>query len=138
MFVITNVFTPHYHFMHLPKPSFTILPLYQKLWAITVSGLVTRAKFHTVWKLSEGAALISGIGYGKDSKGEDRFDCAQNVDITGVEFGGNVKEMFGSWNKFTANWLRRYVYVRVPFAALKLPMTFFLSAYWHGFYGSLS
>jgi lysophospholipid acyltransferase len=97
---------------------------------MTISGLVTRAKFHTVWKLSEGAALISGIGYTGD-----KFNGAQNVDITSVELGENVKEMMGSWNKFTANWLRRYVYVRVPMASLKLPTTFFISAFWHGFHG---
>jgi lysophospholipid acyltransferase len=101
---------------------------------MTVSGIVTRAKFHAVWKFSEGAALISGIGYGLDSKGVERFDAAQNVDITGVEMGQNVKLMIGAWNKFTANWLRRYVYIRVPIANLKLPTTFFISAFWHGFY----
>lgn len=59
---------------------------------------------------------------------------AENLDILGVETGENVKVMMDAWNKFTANWLRRYVYVRVSNAYAKLPATFFISAFWHGFY----
>jgi D-alanyl-lipoteichoic acid acyltransferase DltB (MBOAT superfamily) len=51
-----------------------------------------------------------------------------------VELGSSPKGMMDSWNKFTANWLRRYVYTRVKISALKLPTTFFVSAFWHGFY----
>ena len=31
-------------------------------------------------------------------------------------------------------WLRRYVYDRVPLPILRLPTTFLISAFWHGFY----
>jgi lysophospholipid acyltransferase len=113
---------------------FLDMTLLKKLWYVTISGLVVRAKFHAAWKISESAALISGIGYGIDEHGNDRFDYAENVSILGVETGENVKSMMDSWNKFTANWLRRYVYVRVSNPSLKLFMTFFVSAFWHGFY----
>ena len=93
-----------------------------------VSGLIVRAKFHAVWKLSESAALLSGVGYGVDPvTKKDRFDLAENVNIVTVEVGENVKVMLDSWNKFTANWLRRYVYVRVPVPSLKLPLTFLVA-----------
>jgi lysophospholipid acyltransferase len=100
-----------------------------------VTGVVGRARFAGAWKVGESCCLITGIGYGIDPKTKQvRFDMAENLDIVGVESGENVKVMMDAWNKFTANWLRRYVYVRVSNTSAKLPMTFFISAFWHGFY----
>lgn len=103
------------------------------------------------WKFAESSALVSGLGYGGiHSKTQTpNFSACENIDILGVEFGSSPKTMMDAWNKFTANWLRydsfflirsqthvysRYVYQRVPISALKLPTTFFVSAFWHGYY----
>lgn len=103
---------------------------------INIAGLFVRAKFHSVWKISEASALVSGVGYAV-TNGKERFDAAENVDVYAVEFAENPKMAMDGWNKYTANWLRRYVYVRVRQSWLKLPLTFFISAFWHGFYRNL-
>jgi hypothetical protein len=36
------------------------------------------------WKISEASAVLSGMGYGKDSAGGDTFSYAENVDIIGM------------------------------------------------------
>jgi hypothetical protein len=127
-----------YHFRFCMGDEFiNQFSLIKKIRYITISGLIVRAKFHAAWKLSESASLISGVGYGRDVNG-DRFDRAENVNIWAVETGENIKMMMDAWNKFTANWLRRYVYVRISAPRLKLPSTFLCSAVWHGFYGSIN
>ena len=110
---------------------------------IMLSGIIVRSKFHCgrndsftrtdpsstslAWKISEASAVLSGMGYGKNELGRETFSFAENVDIVGVELGSSPKTMMDSWNKFTANWLRRYVYQRVKIGPLKLPTTFFVS-----------
>jgi lysophospholipid acyltransferase len=123
-----------FHYNHLPTPWFKQLHFLEKCIYLCISGVVTRGKFYAVWKLSESTALVSGIGYTIDKDGKDVFNFAENVDILGYEGGSNVKVMTSSWNKFTANWLRRYVYIRTKNPNLKLAVTFFVSAIWHGFY----
>ena len=92
-----------------------------------ISGVVVRAKFHGAWKIAESSALLSGMGYGIDDFGKERYDLGENINILGVELGSSPKTMMDSWNKKTANWLRRYVYARVKVRSLKLPVTFFVS-----------
>ena len=132
--IAENLIGPHFHFQNLGKPIFLQLPLYRKVFFITISGMIVRAKFYTVWKISEASALISGVGVRLNKKGEHTFDAFENINIWQLETGENVKACWDGWNKFTAIWLRRYIYVRVPIPALCLPVTFFISAFWHGFY----
>ena len=103
---------------------------------LVIAGFITRAKFHGGWKFTEAAAILCGMGYGVDNGGNPRFDVAENVDIHTVELGENAKVMIDAWNKYTSNWLRRYVYVRVPFPSLKLSATLFMSAFWHGIHST--
>ena len=102
-----------------------------------IAGFITRSKFHGGWKLAESSAILCGIGYGVDHHGKPKYDVAENVDIFTVELGENPKVMIDAWNKYTSNWLRRYVYVRVPFPALKLSATLFMSAFWHGIHSHI-
>jgi hypothetical protein len=112
------------------------LSLYEQAQYLFAAGLVTRAQFYAVWKFMEASALYIGIGYSMDPNAKiHQFHGARQVHIRKIEFGENSKVMLDSWNCFTANWLRRYVYSRIPYPSLKLPVTFFFSAFWHGFYG---
>ncbi|KAJ3268747.1 lysophospholipid acyltransferase [Terramyces sp. JEL0728] len=133
MITLETVVGKHYHFGLTNSEYFFQKPLAQKLIYINIAGMFVRAKFHAVWKISEASALVSGVGYAV-TDGKERFDAAENVDVFAVEFAENPKMAMDGWNKYTANWLRRYVYVRVGHPALKLPLTFFISAFWHGFY----
>lgn len=73
-----------------------------------VAGIVVRAKFYSVWKISEACALISGVGIRPSENPLDTvyFDGFENVNVLTLETGENVKGLMGAWNVFTANWLR--------------------------------
>ncbi|KAJ3348943.1 lysophospholipid acyltransferase [Kappamyces sp. JEL0680] len=132
--VLETLLAPYFHFLLIGTPAFTTLSFPRKILFLTIAGMVVRAKFYTVWKISEASALLSGVGVGLDRHGKLCYNAFENVGIRQLETGENVKACMDGWNKYTANWLRRYVYVRVKIPALKLPMTFFISAFWHGFY----
>lgn len=132
MFAVDIYLSPTFHFLHLVKPWFLDLGFVQKVGYLLIAGVVSRAKFYAVWNLSESAALMSGVGVGLDEKGKVVFNAFENLNFLELEFAENPKAMLDAWNKFTARWLRRYVYVRTD--KLKLLSTFLISAVWHGFY----
>lgn len=49
------------------------------------------------------------------------------------QVGPNLRAALEGWNIGTVRWLRRMVYERWP-QAYAMPLTFVLSAWWHGFY----
>ncbi|KAJ3371305.1 Lysophospholipid acyltransferase 1 [Kappamyces sp. JEL0680] len=135
MMVLYESFNKTWHFSHCASHRFLYeMTFWQRIGYIMISGIVVRAKFHGAWKIAESSALISGMGYGIGDNGKSRVDLAENINIIGVELGSSPKTIMDAWNKKTANWLRRYVYVRVRVRSLRLPVTFLVSAVWHGFY----
>merc|ERR1712216_831868 len=68
------------------------------------------------------------MGENGNAKG---WENSNNVDIIEFETAPNVKTLSAAWNKKTANWLGRYVYMRTGGS---LVATYGLSAFWHGFY----
>lgn len=135
MLAVEIFVSPHCHFHLLRSNYYLSLAFKYKIIYLTIGGFAVRAKFYAIWKIAEASALISGVGIREDPKTKQiRFDASTNVNLTKLEFGENVKSEMDYWNIYTALWLRRYVYVRVPIQALKLPSTFFVSAFWHGFY----
>ena len=66
-----------------------------------------------------------------------RFDRLENISIHEVEFAPSPKVVMESWNKNTASWLKRSVYVRIisltGSTSLATFGTYFVSALWHGF-----
>lgn len=52
---------------------------------------------------------------------------------TPFQFGTNFRDSINNWNIGTNHWLRTVVYERVP-KKYGTPLTFGLSALWHGFY----
>ncbi|KAI5282871.1 lysophospholipid acyltransferase [Ascosphaera aggregata] len=108
---------------------------------IYMVGLTARLKYYGVWKLTEGACILSGMGYnGFDAKsGKVYWNALENVDPWSLETAQNPHAYLGSWNKNTNHWLRNYVYLRVTPKAKKPGFraslaTFGTSALWHGFY----
>ncbi|KAI7087646.1 MBOAT family protein-like protein [Hortaea werneckii] len=103
-------------------------------------SFVTRMKYYGVWTLTEGACILSGIGYkGLNPKtGKPDWGRLTNIKPTGVELAQNSHAYLGNWNINTNHWLRNCVYLRVTPRGKKPGFrssmaTFVTSAFWHGF-----
>ncbi|KAF1983408.1 MBOAT-domain-containing protein [Aulographum hederae CBS 113979] len=122
-------------------PDYMKYGLFRRIWLMYMLGLVTRMKYYGVWSLTEGACILSGIGYkGIDpATGRASWDRLQNVKPLGIELAQNSHEYLGNWNINTNAWLRNYMYLRVTPKGKKpgfyaTMATFITSAFWHGFY----
>ena len=114
--------------------------LLRRIWTMHMVGFTVRTKFYAVWGLTEGACIMSGIGFNgfSPSSGQINWDKLQNVDPVGVELAQNSRAYLGNWNINTNNWLRNYMYLRVTPKGKKPGFrasmaTFVTSAFWHGF-----
>lgn len=112
----------------------------RRIFILHMVGLTTRMKYYAVWSMTEGACILSGIGYaGIDSKtGRADWSRLQNVNPLGIELAQNTRAYLGNWNMNTNSWLRNYVYLRVTPKGKKPGFrasmaTFVTSAFWHGF-----
>ncbi|GLB10103.1 lysophospholipid acyltransferase [Aspergillus tubingensis] len=113
----------------------------RRVWIMHMVGLTARLKYYGVWSLTEGACILSGMGYnGFDPKsGKVFWNRLENIDPWALETAQNSHGYLGSWNKNTNHWLRNYVYLRVTPRGKKPGFraslaTFTTSAFWHGFY----
>ncbi|MCJ1446478.1 MAG: lysophospholipid acyltransferase [Stictis urceolatum] len=113
----------------------------RRVWILQMLGFSTRLKYYGVWMLTEGACILSGLGYkGVDPKtGKVNWNRLQNVNPIGIETAQNSRAYLENWNMNTNNWLRNYVYLRVTPKGKKPGFraslaTFGTSAFWHGFY----
>ena len=111
-----------------------------RVWYLYMMNFTTRTKYYGVWTLTEGACILSGIGYrGLDPKtGKHNWDRLTNIRPLGVELGQNAHAYLGNWNCNTNHWLRNYIYLRVTPRGKKPGFrasmaTFVTSAFWHGF-----
>lgn len=114
---------------------------FRRVWLLHMLGVTSRLKYYGVWALTEGACILSGLGYkGVDPvTGKVSWDRLQNVNPWGVESAQNTRAYLGNWNINTNNWLRNYIYLRVTPRGKKPGFrasmaTFTTSAFWHGFY----
>ena len=113
----------------------------RRLWLLHMLGISTRMKYYGVWYLTEGACILSGMGYnGIDPKtGRVKWDRLQNVNPWRLETAQNTRAYLENWNMNTNNWLRNCMYLRVTPKGKKPGFraslaTFVTSAFWHGFY----
>lgn len=120
--------------------SFLAYSLPRRIWNLHMLGLTTRMKYYGVWYLTEGACILSGIGYKGINPQTGRADWSrlQNVNPFGIELAQNTRAYLGNWNMNTNNWLRNCMYLRVTPKGKKPGFraslaTFVTSAFWHGF-----
>lgn len=113
----------------------------RRVWILEMLGFATRMKYYGVWYLTEGACILSGMGYrGVNPKtGQVDWNRLQNVNPWGIESAQNSRGYLENWNMNTNNWLRNYMYLRVTPKGKKPGFraslaTFVTSAFWHGFY----
>ncbi|KAH8600888.1 MBOAT, membrane-bound O-acyltransferase family-domain-containing protein [Bisporella sp. PMI_857] len=113
----------------------------RRVFMLHMLGFTSRLKYYGVWSLTEGACILSGLGFkGIDpATGKVSWDRLRNVNPWGVESAQNTRAYLGNWNINTNNWLRNYIYLRVTPKGKKPGFrasmaTFTTSAFWHGFY----
>lgn len=109
-----------------------LLSRYAAVW---VALLAVRFKYYFGWKIAEGSACMSGLGYNGIDKatGKPRWDRLENINVWKYETSQSLRTSSQNWNKTTNLWLRRYVYDRAP-SSVNLYFTYLVSALWHGFY----
>lgn len=108
------------------------LTRYAIIWTALLG---VRFKYYFGWKIAEGSACMSGLGYNGIDKatGASRWDRVENIDVVKYEMSQSLRTSSQNWNKTTNLWLRRYVYDRAP-SSVNLYFTYLVSAFWHGFY----
>jgi len=117
------------------------LNIFSRLLYLVIASLGVKCQYYFAWKLSEGAGIISGLGFnGWNKDGTALFDRLCNIYVRNVELAGSVRDLTIYWNYATGEWLKNYVYnrqaesvqARVPTWAMYF--TNIVSAFWHGFY----
>ncbi|GAK64886.1 endoplasmic reticulum protein [Moesziomyces antarcticus] len=136
---IYSIFAPAYSYEKLIglHGGLGHLKWWQKLGWIQVAGFMARTKYYGIWSLTDGACILSGLGYNGVQNGRTRWNRCSNVDIPKIELANNWKELLDHWNMNTNVWLRNNVYKRIARPGKKpgfksTMTTFFTSAFWHG------
>jgi lysophospholipid acyltransferase len=84
------------------------------MWFLYAFCFASRTKYYGVWSLTEGACILSGLGYnGLDANKKARWDRVTNVDPWALETAQNTRAYLEAWNMNTNKWLKNYVYLRV-------------------------
>lgn len=122
-------------------PDYMKYNFFRRVWQLYMLGVATRMKYYGVWSLSEGACILSGIGYNGIDPATKRakWDRLTNIEPWEVETAQNARAYLGFWNINTNHWLKNYMYLRVTPKGKKPGFratlaTFVTSAFWHGFY----
>lgn len=109
-------------------------PFYLRYGYAWLALFFVRYKYYFAWINAEGANNVWYAGFeGFDTKtGEPLgWEVSNNIDVVAFETAPNLKTLSAAWNKKTANWLSKYVYIRTGGS---LAATYGMSAFWHGFY----
>lgn len=130
--------TPYISLSYTQSPSFTSESFLYRILYLTLLGFTYRLKYYGAWLISEGACVLSGLGFnGKTKDGRYKWNRLQNVDPFAFETGQNTHALLEAWNMNTNKWLKNYVYLRVTPKGKKpgfrsTMATFLTSAIWHG------
>lgn len=67
---------------------------------VQFAGFMARTKYYGVWSMSEGACILTGIGFnGYDPKtGKTMWNRVKMIDIGAIETAESFKVLFDSWN----------------------------------------
>lgn len=136
--VLWVLITPYVHVEQLFSPKFLEYSFARRMVYLWILGFTYRLKYYGAWSISEGACILSGLGFnGKDKNGKYKWNRVQNVDPITFETGQNTHVLLEAWNMNTNKWLKNYVYLRVTPKGRKPGftstfITFATSALWHG------
>ncbi len=133
MFPLLDPTDPQNNLPVVITPEFLEKPWVNRYLYSWVALFFIRMKYYFAWKNAEGACNLYYCGFeGFDENGNTKgWEYCNNIDIISFETAPNLKELSAAWNKKTANWLARYIYMRTGGS---LAATYGMSAFWHGFY----
>jgi len=132
------VLGPSYNFATALTPWFAGQGFFYRITVFQFLGFVERCKYYAIWTLTEGASILTGLGFtGFGPSGESLWEGAANVKIQDIEWAPNMKVLLDAWNINTNIWLRECIYKRVTPKGKKpgfrsTLLTFITSAFWHG------
>ncbi|TDL29602.1 MBOAT-domain-containing protein [Rickenella mellea] len=138
LFVLLN---PKFNYSMVLEDSFAKKSFMYRIIYFQIGGFFERTKYYAIWTLTEGASILTGLGFtGFSPSGASLWEGAANVNIRLIEFAPNFKVLLDSWNMKTNVWLRECMYKRVTPAGKKpgfrsSMLTFATSAFWHGIAG---
>ena len=132
-FPLLNPVNPQTDTPYLLSDEYLAMPWIKRYGYMWLALFFVRQKYYFAWKNAEGAQNIWYAGFeGFDAKGNPKgWENSNNIDILDFETAPNLKTLSAVWNKKTALWLNRYVYIRTGGS---LVATYGMSAFWHGFY----
>jgi lysophospholipid acyltransferase len=132
------VLSPSFYYGIVITPWFMTQGFLYRMVYFQFSGFIERSKYYAIWTLTEGASILTGLGFtGYGPSGESTWEGAANVKILEIELPSNFKVLLDSWNINTNIWLRECIYKRVTPKGKKpgfrsSMLTFATSAFWHG------
>lgn len=86
-----------------------------RVFYLSTFAFANRLKYYGAWSLSEGACILTGLGYnGVDpASGKLKWNRVTNVEPLKLEFAENARAYLEAWNMNTNHWLKNYVYLRI-------------------------
>ncbi|KAG5513198.1 hypothetical protein PMAC_001568 [Pneumocystis sp. 'macacae'] len=130
----------HYSTTFVYQDNFFQMTHIRRFLYLYLLAFTHRLKYYGIWKLAEGACVLSGLGNSiRDSDGNITQYFFENINLYEFETAQSTKQLLDSWNKGTNRWLKYYVYLRIASHNKKRNIvgsivTFMTSALWHGFY----
>ena len=114
-FAVTIKFKSWFYVEYLLGDEFLKLGFLSRVLYTYGFAFASRLKYYGAWSLSEGACILTGLGYnGVDAKtGKAKWDRVTNVEPLKLEFAENARALLESWNMNTNQWLKNYVYLRI-------------------------
>ncbi|CAO3632774.1 unnamed protein product [Cunninghamella blakesleeana] len=132
---------PTFNFPAILSEKYNSYPFYKRFLFLQLTATLTRFRFYTVWLLTEGACMITGLGFnGFDKNDQPKWDRVVVANVN-VEWAPNFKILIERWNSAANRWLKHYVFMRLaPLPGSKAKVgfkpvffTYFISSIWHGF-----
>ena len=114
-FALTIKFRSWFYTEYMLSDSFLKLGLLSRILYLYGYGFTARLKYYGAWSLSEGACILTGLGYnGVDpATGKLKWDRVTNVEPYKLETAANARAYLEAWNMNTNQWLKNYVYLRI-------------------------
>lgn len=102
------------------------------IYVMWTSALTFRLRYYSLWMLDESLFLAAGLGLdlGHNQYAGSADGVLLDTDIWTLETTHRIAAFTRSWNRSTAQWLRRLIYQRS--SSHPLLTTFAFSAWWHG------
>ncbi|TMS35380.1 hypothetical protein L596_002795 [Steinernema carpocapsae] len=129
-----NVWIPDSYFN---SQEFLDAPFFWKIVWNTIWYRAVMYRYCTAWLLTEGAAILSGIGYNGQKNGEDQWDAVRDLRITGWELGSDFTSCVESFNVGTNTFAKNHIFRRLRWLGNKYLShltTLMYLAIWHGYH----